>query len=519
MLLTVLSLLFSGLAQAAISPPLNWIVLHPVSWVPAMAVFSRLEGRRALLAGWAVGIAAELAIFCWLPGTVSRFGNLPVPVGVMVWLLFAVLTGFYTAVFAWGFSRLRRLGGRRWPFVIAVWFCALEFLNPQLFGYLQGVAWYQVPHVFLVSAVTGVSGVSFLVMLCNGVALQGFELVRGHAGVSSRAWITNVAGLALLVAAAMAVSSARRGEIDAAEREAKPLRLAIIQPNHTIPRREAMLKERSDVFARDLVSLSRDALASSPGRIDAFVWPEGALRADPGQRRNVSVLEFARETGSEVWTGANHYEREGARNTASHNSAFRILADGRLDTRYDKNVLVPFGEYVPFKDVVPLLARIDTVGDFDAGTTVPRYDHQGARFVFLICYEAIRSGFVREATRDDVNLVVNVTTDAWYGLLSEQSQHLMLVATQAAMNGLPVVRSTTTGTSAFIDARGMITASTGTFTRETLVREVRPVRVASVVSRWGDWFAWSCVAASAALLAASRRREGPAPTEGPRGGS
>lgn len=506
MLLTALSLLFSGVAQAAISPPLNWIALHPLSWVPALAVFSRLEGRRALLAGWSVGIAAELTIFCWLPGTVSRFGGLPVPVGVLVWLLFAALTGFYTAVFAWGVSRLRRHAGVRWPFVIAVWFCALEFLNPQLFGYLQGVAWYQVPHLFLVSAWIGVSGVSFLVMLCNCVALQGFEVLRGRTADGTRAWATNAAGFALLVAGAAALSSVRLAAIDAAERTAEPLRIAIVQPNHTIPRREAMLKERSDVFARDLVSLSRDALASSPGRIDAFVWPEGALRADPGQRRNASVLDFARETGSEIWTGANHYEREGARNTASHNSAFRILADGKLDARYDKNVLVPFGEYVPFKDVVPLLARIDTVGDFDAGTTVPRYDHGRARFVFLICYEAIRSGFVREAIGDDVNLVVNVTTDAWYGLLSEQSQHLMLVATQAAMNGVPVVRSTTTGTSAFIDARGLITARTGTFTRETLVREVRPLRVASVFSQWGDWFAWSCVAASAMLLVLARRR-------------
>jgi apolipoprotein N-acyltransferase len=58
-----------------------------------------------------------------------------------------------------------------------------------------------------------------------------------------------------------------------------------------------------------------------------------------------------------------------------------------------------------------------------------------------------------------------------------------------------------------VDARGMLTGQTGTFTRETLVRDVRPVRVSSLYSRWGDWFAWACVLASALLLIASRRRQ------------
>ena len=217
------------------------------------------------------------------------------------------------------------------------------------------------------------------------------------------------------------------------------------------------------------------------------------------------MLDFVRQSGAEIWTGANHNTTDSRNELVSHNSAFRIFGDGQIDTRYDKNILVPFGEYVPLRDVIPGFDRIESVGHFAAGTTIPVYTSGTTRFVFLICYEAIRSGFVRKALDDSVNLIVNVTIDAWYGDASEQSQHLMLAATQSAMNGIPLVRSTTTGISAFVDARGVITSQAGNFTREALVGEVRPVHVPGFYSRWGDWFAWLCVAASALLLIAASR--------------
>jgi apolipoprotein N-acyltransferase len=506
MLVTAAALLFSGVAQAAISPPLSWLWLHPVSWVPAFAVFSRLEGRRALVAGWLVGIAAELAIYCWLPGTIARFGGFPMPVAVLLWMVFAAGTGFYTAIIAWGFARVRRAGGSWWPFAVAAWFCALEFLNPQLFGYLQGVAWYQVPEVFLVVAATGVSGMSFLVVLCNALVLQGLERCAEGRGFGTRGWQARAGVFAGLVVAAIAYSHVRAGAIAEAESKAAPLRIAIIQPRHTIPLRDKMERQAGDVFAKDHIALAREAIAATPGHIDAFVWPEGALRVEPSRKSNAAVLEFARETGSEIWTGANHWEDDGDKITGAHNSAFRIKTDGTIDRRYDKNILVPFGEYMPLKDVFPFLARIKLPGKFQAGTEIPVYESGGARFVFLICYEAIRNGYVRRALGADGNLLVNVTTDAWYGELSEQSQHLMLSAIQSALNGVPLVRSTSTGISAFTDARGMITAKTGNFTREFLVREVRPVRVESFYSGVGEWFAWTCVLLGALLVFERRAR-------------
>ncbi|HYC55583.1 MAG TPA: apolipoprotein N-acyltransferase, partial [Candidatus Binatia bacterium] len=497
-----------GMVQAAISPPWNLVVLHPVSWVPAMWVFSRLGGRRALLAGWLVGTSANLAIFAWLPGTMVRFGDLPVVAAIAVWLLFGAAMGFYTALFAWGFGLIRHVAGAAWPIAIAAWFCALEFLNPQIFGYLQGHAWYQVPHVFLVSAAGGVSAVTFLIMLCNAVVLQGIETVRARP--SSRLPLALNAGvLALCWTLAVLYSTRRLQWIAEAEAAAREITVAVIQPNHTIERRRQLSRMKRDAFARDLLELSHQAAATAPaGKVDVFVWPEGALRTDPSRPENRAVLDFVAESGSEVWTGANYEEDRGLLGEIAHNSAFRIYPPGRIDRRYDKNILVPFGEYVPLKDVIPGFDRIQTVGDFAPGTSVPVYETEDARFVFSICYEAIHPDFVRRAVGADIDLIVNVTVDAWYGDSAEQSQHLMLAAAQSAMNGVPLVRSTTTGISAIADARGVLTAQAGKFTREAIVRPVRPVRVSGLYSRWGEWMAWACVAASTLLLAATRIRPG-----------
>jgi apolipoprotein N-acyltransferase len=503
--LAALALLFSGGVQASISPPLGWTFLHVVSWVPAFWVFSRLEGRRAFCAGWLLGTSANAAIFYWIAGTVGRFSSVPSSLSPLVLAFFAALAGLYAAVFAWGFGSVRRAAGRWWPLGVAAWFTAVEFLNPQMFPYFQGVAWYRFPAIFLVTALTGVSGVTFLVILCNGVVFQAVEEMRGGGSSALRAWATNAGVLVALVACAFACSAVRLARIESAEAEAESLRVALVQPNYDVVRRREMRRKEPGVFARDLVALSREA-ARQFGRIDVFVWPEGALAGEPRAPRNGAVLEFVRETGAEVWTGAN-VSRLGADGLHwSTNSAFRIFGDGVVDERYDKNILVPFGEFMPLADEIPALRKIRGPGNFARGQGLSVHDGGLARVAFLICYEAIRSGYVREAVRQDPDLLVNLTFDAWFGKTSEPDQHLMLSAIQAAQYGLPLLRSTTTGISAFVDARGRITAQTGVFTREVLVRDVKKVRIPSFYARAGDWFAWACACFAAGLLAAGLRR-------------
>ncbi len=488
---------------ALVSPPFEWLVLHPFVWVPAFWILGRVEPRRALWLGALGGFAMMAVLYPWLPRTVIEFSRFPLPAAVAVYLGYAALFGLFLGVFGWGFRAVRRASGSWWPLGIAAWFTACEFLNPQLIPFHQADAWYRVPSLSLVTSATGPGGGTFLVILVNAVVLQALEHGAGQ-GSSRRALLRNAAVALAALAAAWAVSALRLDAVERAEREVRPLRVALVQPNVYGAARSEQLAADPALLGHDLVALSREA-ARTGGPIDVFVWSEGALGRTPRSPSNRAVLDFARESGAEIWTGASFSGRHRDEERRPFNSAFRIDTGGGVDRRYDKTVLVPFGEYVPLTRWLPALGRIRGLGRYLPGEELLIYDADRARFAFLICYEAILPRVVGQAVERGVDLLVNLTFDGWFGASAAPHQHLMLAALQAGRFGTPMIRSAGTGISALVDARGVVTERSGLYTREVLVGSVRPLRVPTLYSAWGDWFAWICVAASALLLVRARR--------------
>jgi apolipoprotein N-acyltransferase len=499
--LTLLALIVSGASQAVISPPLNWWWLHPVSFVPALWALSRLQGGRAVLAGWLIGITANMTIFYWVFHTARTFSNLPDVVALACLLGFSLFWGFYAGIFAWGFAAIRRRSGDWWPLAIAAWFVACEYLNPQLFPFYQGVAWYQLPRVFLVTALAGVPFVTFCVLLVNAVIFQGLE--RRRDGVErpfGGPVLRNGAILAGLVLFSLVFSSVRLGKIEQVEAEADTVRIALVQTNRDVFELRAMAQRSRFASINDLVDLSLDAW-DDDGAIDVFVWPEGALRGAPGSRRNRRARDLVKDTGAELWTGGSYSLRGDDGDVVHHNSAYRVHGPkAKVDPRYDKNILLPFGEFMPLKETLPFLKKIKGVGNYNAGDGLTVQQSEHASFVFLICYEAIRHRYVRGGVSEGADLLVNITYDAWFGDTSNPTQHLMLSAIQSAQYGVPLVRAATTGISAHVDARGVLVEQTPVFERRVLISDVKKVRVPSPYTVLGDWFAWLCIAAAALLL-------------------
>jgi len=504
-ILLVLAVVVSGVAQALISAPASWIWLHPFSWIPAFWAFDQLRGGRAFRYGWLCGAAGQAAIFYWLVDTITVFSNLPWVVAIIILFAYSALFGFYVGIFAWGFSIVRRMSGAWWPVGLAAWFCACEYLNPQLFPYFQGVAWYQQPWIFLITAITGVAGVSFLVMLANGV-LFGFLQARfgqahgeveessdGAATAPSLAPVRPAIAFAVALVLSLVYCQVRLRAIDAAEAEAPSITLASIQSNQDVFKRRAMMRQSKTAIADDQVELLKETLEERPD-IDAFVLPEGALQGRPDWPRNHRIRRFVKETGKELWTGGSSNKKGPDGRRLWFNSAFRIHGDAESDKRYDKNVLLPFGEYMPGASILPFLKKIQGVGNYQPGDGIIVYDAvQSARFTFLICYEAIISRYVRRAVKEGANLLVNVSYDAWYGDTACPHQFLMLVVLQSAQNGVPTARSATTGISAFADARGRFLSKSPLFERTALVQEVKLVRMPSLYTQLGDWLAWVCI--------------------------
>ncbi len=501
--LIILALIFSGSIQILISAPYTWNWLATFYLVPGLWAIGQLRGGRAFLGGWLLGIAANVTIFYWLVHTVQEFSNLGTPAAIGVLLLFGLTFGAYAGFFAWGFVALRRISGDFWPFAIAAWWVACEFLNPQLFPYYQGVIFYQTPWIFLIVTITGVPGVSFLVVSWNALLLWTLERWRRGEPLRHPALVRAAVVSMGLVAISVIVSVGQLIAIDRAQAGAESVRIALVQTNLDVETRRTVARLGLTAVIDVLLETSERAIAADP-EIDVFVWPEGAVPDSPYAAHNRGVRRFVAEHGVEIWTGGSAHERTADGHLAKYNSAYRIFGGGEISERYDKNILLPFGEFMPLKETFPFLEKVRGGGRYSHGEGLRVIDTPHARFCFLICYEAIRHALVRENVELGANLLVNITYDAWFGDTACAGQHLMLAAIQSAQFGIPLVRAATTGISAVADPRGVLTHTTRVFVPAVLVTDVEPLRVPTAYSWLGDWFAWSCVAASFLLLVAAR---------------
>ncbi len=511
-LLPVLVLLAAGVTQAWISTPLNLFWLQLICWAPALLVLTRLEGRRGALAGWLVGASANASIFVWLVPTVERFTTLGLLGGVGVLALFAAVFGLYGAVFGWGAAAVRRAAGPWWPLAVAAWFVACEFLNPQLFPYFQGVAWYQVPRIFLVSSLAGISAVSFLLIAWNGVLAAAWEARDEQRRPESLATLKR-SGLALaaLLILTVTYSSLRLEDIATEAAGAPTTRFALVQSNLDVAA-EAALRKAEGRHARldHLLAFMNQAADADPD-IDVFVLPESSVRGAPDTGRNAALGAFARERGVEIWAGTLETRRQGGE-ANKYNSGYRIDRTGAPDVPYDKNILVPFGEYMPLADLIPALGRIRHMPHITPGTGPGILGGpDGPPFAFLVCYEATRFRYTRRAVQAGARLLATVTYDGWFGDTGALDQHMMLSAAASAATGVPMVRAATTGISVAVGADGVLLAASGRAERAVVIVDVPHVSRPSLYVRLGDWFALACVLLGFALVVwGNRGRPGPA---------
>jgi apolipoprotein N-acyltransferase len=163
---------------------------------------------------------------------------------------------------------------------------------------------------------------------------------------------------------------------------------------------------------------------------------------------------------------------------------------------------VPFGEYEPFPLIHRVVANIsDEVGGFHKGNrhAVGRLPN-GHTFGVFICYEAIYPGEVRRFVANGAELLLNISNDGWFGHSAAAEQHLHMVRVRAVENRRWIVRSTNSGYTVSVDPYGRIFAPLPPDVRaETdLPYDFRTDK--TTYTRFGDWFAWMCVAVSVILL-------------------
>ncbi len=494
----------TGLLYWAAFPNVDAWPLAFVAWVPLIvAMHGQTVGRSALLGGVA-GLTMNVAGFFWLQTMLMTFSGFPSSVCFLFVLIVCAYQGSRIALLGWLYGRG---SARGWPLapLFAAAFVASELVFPLLFPWYYSATVHRVP---LLMQTADIGGPILVGLVLVAVNLAAAEFVLARAERRALRWAPVTAGTATL-AVACAYGAVRIHAVDAAAAAAPIATVGIVQANM------GLMEKRTDFNEgiRRHLRLSRELRERGA---DFLVWSEtSAMHAVRDDSYESELRTLANHIGLPAIFGAVIVKRvPDERDYVLFNSAISSDAEGEIHSRYDKEYLLTFGEYLPFGETFPILYRWSpNSGHFSPGTSLDPLvlDVRGMRHAVsaLICYEDVLPRFTNDAVRHaDPDLLINMTNDAWFGDTAEPWEHLALAKLRAVEHHRFLVRGTNSGVSAVIDPVGRVVANSGSFREDTVLAPIHWMRVHTVYEMVGDW-PWALVSC-AAFVAAFRRRARPA---------
>ena len=502
-----------------------------VLWAPfvlyMLAWFSR-SGREAFLQGWLTGVIGQSAALYWLTMPITQVGGLPLALAVPCVVLLGCYLSVYTGLACLGIRNALVLWGREpksgsgtktgsasacaqgalcvvlpalagglawggfeailgWAFTGFPWLCLST-------AFVPWTAWVQA------AAVTGsyaLSGVYAAGACLFAAALLG----QGKGRIAALC-------LSLIICAGLPVVGSLR--LDAAplpeqmQANGQPSLTALLVQGNIDQGQKWIESFRRMAVDRHL-DLTRKGLANAaaPGKtVDLVLWPETAMPFyfQPGDGHSETLRRFAIDNNVTMAFGTLGYKLTGPEQMVLFNRVQFISPDGRFNDHYDKEHLVPFGEYTPFPLNFNFLRNLLQGVDFSSGVNgetillplAPRkVDPLADAYVppapasedekpivvmhgtspkrdtlalgMLICYEVIFPELAQRRVAGGAGVLVTVSNDAWFGATSAPRQHLHQAAMRAVEQKRPMIRDTNTGYTATVDAYGRISDTTALF--------------------------------------------------------
>jgi len=472
--------LASGLLLILLFPPFHLAWLGPGALTPILLACAREpRWKRRAQFGWAAGFLFWAGMCPWIQFVLEVHGGMGRWGGWGAFLLFGVYKGLPMAVFA----VLAGWVANRWwsiPASAALW-TGIERLH----GY-TGFAWLDLgnagigmPYPMRLAPITGVYGLTFVFALI-AASVASIVLRRPRREL---AWL---APLLLLLA------------LPRLPRPSEPREQAlVVQPNF----------DTEAEWTDDVTTLAelKLALLSKAGHASLLIWPEAPAPFYPNEplfRRYVAHV--AQDAQAHFLFGAVSFNRQ----HQPMNAAFMLNPTGAMQGEYDKVNLVPFGEFIP--PMFEWVGRIThEVGDFVPGERVLDFDVDGHSVGVFICYEAVFPHFVRQFVQQGAQVLINISNDGYFGHSAAHEQHLLIARMRAAENRRWLIRATNDGITAVIDPRGRVVDQITPFVQTSKVMAFDYESAETAYTRYGDWFAWGCLAAGLALATLGLRNPRP----------
>jgi len=454
----------AGVLTGLCFPPVGLGPVVLVAVVPLLWAWRGARPAHAALYGFAYGVAAYVVVIPWI----RYFGYVAIVPLVVAMSVYIAGAGALVAAYA------RR--GIASPFLTASIWVVLEALRGRFpFGGFPwadlGVALHDIPAARALASVGGTLLVSFVVVAVNGLVLDLAFALRTHVGGAAV-----LAGIGIVgIVVATVVIDATRFEPTVTDH----LRVAMLQgDDEQLPLAEQVnqpLTEKHFALAERL-----------RGHYDLIVFPESALDTDPqtDSYLRARIVALAEQHDAAVLVNA----RTPAPDGRSRNTNVLYTPSGRLQGTYSKQHLVPFGEYVPWRDALSWLPELRQVPyDFEPGHSRTLFRAGGHPFESVICFESAFGQLVRDAVHDGAQFIVVSTNNRSYQRSANTEQHLALGQMRAAETGRAVLQASVSGITAVIYPDGSAHDTTKLFESAIVTASVPTATGETLYVRLGDW--------------------------------
>ena len=459
-------------------PGVDWWLLSFFVWAPWMLALKGASRRAAILQGVCISLISGFLGFYWLLETLKQFSGFGTGLCLVLMTILLIYQGGRFSLMGWLVVRAREKGwSAGLTFTLA--FIASEMVWPLLFPFSFGVSLHGAYPLVQIAELGGPTLVALITVSTSWALALLIEakVLASETGIR-RGWapaFVQVGRLKLILLLSVPFVVGIYGvvrivQVDEVVASAEKVRVGIVQANMGLEGKRSDIDEGLKRH-RNLTSKLRQQGA------ELVVWSETSVAAaipeeyvaQYYERRVTNDLNVPAIIGAVL-----SRDVEGPKGYDLFNSALSVDRKGKITGRYDKHFLQPFGEYLPFGELFPVLYDYSPQsGRFTAGQSLESLKIDGHEIATFICYEDIVPSFVNQLMRQgSPELLVNMTNDAWFGDTIEPWGHMALAKIRSIEQRRFLVRATNSGISGFIDPVGRLLQETPVFEQAAIIEDV-----------------------------------------------
>ncbi|MFW6131595.1 MAG: apolipoprotein N-acyltransferase [Candidatus Aminicenantaceae bacterium] len=482
--ITVFDILFavlSGGLTALSLPKFDLSFLAWVSLIPLFFLICKKTPKQAFTLGWIAGISFYAILIYWIPAVPAHYGNLSLFLSLIIYMVLVLFLSLFWAFFSYFASKINKSFPRLIFILLPFLWVSFEYIITHIFtGFpwgLIGYSTYENIYFIQIASITGIYGLSFLLVLFQSLFVLSIKFKKKYPFF-----------IALILILLVHLGGFLRIKHNSSSQ--KTIQAAVIQGNVSsdIQWNQLTSNEIRSYFD-DHMELSTKAISEGA---QIIIWPEFTVplcfSCNYGIYREFQqeLLNYVNKHGCTLVVGTNEKTLSSGQ-TEYHNTALCIRPDLSI-SHYYKNHLVPFGEYIPYKNFFSFIKNFThAIGEITPGKQLTLHKFNGYKFATPICFEIIFPDLVRRFTKKGANFLVTITNDGWYGESSAPFQHFSMAVLRAVENRRYLLRAATTGISGIIDPYGRIVSKTSLMTKAFLVEDISAYDRITFYVKYGDY--------------------------------